>query len=85
MISLRSNSPNHNNQMILAFTHYSLLGDTLQYSEAMLNDVCAYGGDVLTHVQQSTIMTATQPPRLFTMRNLGGFLLPHYHNKHKGQ
>ena len=63
----------------------SKINGTLLNSEAVLNDVCAYSGDVLTHVQQSTIMTVTQPPRLFTMRNLGSFLLPHYHNKHKGQ
>ena len=35
---------------------------------------------VLTLTKQSTIMMATQPPRLFTMRNLGGFLLPNFQN-----
>lgn len=39
---------------------------------------------VLTGDRQSRIIVATQPPRLFTMRNLGGFLLPNYNNNHEG-
>ena len=40
---------------------------------------------VLTGDWQSRIMLATQPPRLFIMRNLGGFLLPNYNNSDEGQ
>lgn len=34
------------------------------------------GIGVLTLLQGKRIIISTQPPRLLTMRNLGGFLLP---------
>ena len=41
---------------------------------------------LLTEANKSTKMVTTQPPRLFAMRNLGGFLLPHKNNNfYKGE